>query len=147
MPVHRIRLIGPWEFRWGELAGTPISADGSRVCPFETSGSVKMPCDWNSLFGLAGGQASFSRRFHRPTNLESHEQVVIVLTGVGGSGTVMLNGQLLSEFSESSVSVEVNVTDRLQAFNVLEIGIHFHPSAEVARRGGMYDAVVLEIRS
>ena len=151
MSAHRIRLIGPWDFIWQESttekSAPTTNADGVEIRPTETCGSVKMPCDWQTLFGNAAGSATFSRRFHRPTNLESHEQVAIILTGVGGEGTITLNGDILSDFASNTPSVEVDVTRRLLAFNVLEICVHFHPSSEERSRGGLFEPVVLEIRA
>ena len=106
-----------------------------------------MPCDWQALFGAAAGCATFSRRFHRPTNLESHEQVVIVLTGVGGEGTMSLNGTVLSEFTSAAGSVEADVTHRLLAFNVLEVCVRFSPAPDSQSPGGLFAPVVLEIRA
>jgi hypothetical protein len=106
-----------------------------------------MPRDWQSLFGSDAGCATFSRRFHRPTNLEPHEQVVIVLTGVGGRGTLSLNGEVLSEFASDAEAVEADVTQRLQAFNVLEVCVCFDPGLVPQRPGGLFAPVVLEIRA
>lgn len=133
MSVHRIRLVGPWDYQWHGPQG-----------PEATSGSVKMPCEWRTLFGDVAGSATFSRRFHRPTNLEAHERVVIVLTGVGGTGRISLNGAVATEFSSGGTEVEVDVTERLLAFNTLEVQIEFDPSSR--QSGGLYDLVVLEIR-
>ena len=102
-----------------------------------------MPCDWQSIFGSRGGKVAFSRRFHRPTNLEPHERVLIVLTGVGGSGTIRLNGDSLLEFSDAD-SVEADVTNKLEAFNLLEIEVEHQPIA--GKLGGLHSPVVLEIR-
>ena len=142
VPVHRIRLIGPWDFTWNKS-----TAVGLEIRPTETCGSVKMPCEWQMLFGNVEGSATFSRRFHRPTNLESHEQVVIVLTGVGGEGTITLNSELVADFPSTIGPVEVDVTRRLQAFNVLEVCVCFRPSSDEPNRGGLFEPVVLEIRA
>ena len=106
-----------------------------------------MPCDWQTLFGAAAGCATFSRRFHRPTNLDAHEKVVIVLTGVGGAGTVSLNGTVLLEFTRAENLVEADVTHRLLAFNVLEVCVRFSPAPESQSPGGLFAPVVLEIRA
>jgi hypothetical protein len=136
--VHRIRLIGPWEFAWRTSTGDGAELDGKAA-----SGTIKMPCDWQSIFGSRGGKVAFSRRFHRPTNLEPHERVLIVLTGVGGSGTIRLNGDSLLEFSDAD-SVEADVTNKLEAFNLLEIEVEHQPIA--GKLGGLHSPVVLEIR-
>jgi hypothetical protein len=136
--VHRIRLIGPWEFAWRSSTG-----DGAKIEGVAESGTIKMPCDWQSAFGSRGGKVSFSRRFHRPTNLEPHEQVLIILTGVGGSGTIRLNGDSLLEFRAVD-SVGVDVTNKLEAFNLLEVEIEHEPIE--GKLGGLHAPVVLEIR-
>jgi hypothetical protein len=162
VPVHRIRLVGPWQYRWqaavidgtddetrsqigdsDEEPGKPSAANFPEV----VEGTVKMPCDWQSVFGLAGGCAAFSRRFHRPSNLESHERVFIVLTGVAGEGTISLNGERLAPIPANVSAVETDVTNHLQAFNLLELFLCFSPSADLPTRGGLYEAVTLEIRS
>ena len=142
MSVHRIRLIGPWDYDWNPT-GIPVAATN-----LPAMGSVKMPCDWQSLFGSQAGRATFSRKFHCPTNLEAHEQVAIVLSGVGGEGQVLLNGDLLFEFPAGSESPEVDVTQHLQRFNVLEVNLQFTPSTDTpATPGGLFGAVMIEIRS
>ena len=146
MSVHRIRLVGPWDFTWREALESGDDSDGLEIRPTK-SGNTQMPCDWQALFGAAAGCATFSRRFHRPTNLDAREQVVIVLTGVGGEGTISLNGTVMSEFTSSAGSVETNVTDRLMAFNVLEVCVRFSPALESQSPGGLFAPVVLEIRA
>jgi hypothetical protein len=136
--VHRIRLIGPWEFAWRTSTGDGAESDG-----VAESGTIKMPCDWQSVFGSRGGTVAFSRRFHRPTNLEPHEQVLIVLTGVGGSGIIRLNGDFLLEFRAVD-SAEVDVTNKLEAFNLLEVEVEHQPIEGTL--GGLHAPVVLEIR-
>lgn len=139
MPVHRIRLLGPWEFVWEG----PIGGKASHV----TEGTTAMPCDWNSLFGPVVGTATFRRRFHRPSNLEPHEQVWLICTGVRGSGSISLNDELLSVFSSHGESVECEVTSRLQAFNIASIQLSVGSIEEPQRPGGLFEPVVLEIRS
>lgn len=138
MSVHRIRLIGPWDYVWLEAADPTMDA------PAATAGTIKMPCDWESIFGPRAGRATFSRRFHRPTNLDPHEKVFIVLTGVGGAGRLSLNGLAMGEFDGKAKSAEVEVTDNLESFNQLEVTVDFAP--DDTSLGGLYDAVALEIR-
>ena len=146
MSVHRIRLVGPWDFTWREASETKDDSDGLEIRPTK-SGSIQMPCDWQALFSTEAGCATFSRRFHRPTNLEAREQVVIVLTGVGGEGTMSLNGTVLLEFTRAASSVEADVTHRLLAFNLLEVCVRFSPALESQNPGGLFAPVVLEIRA
>lgn len=140
--VHRIRLIGPWDYVWSPTE-IPVAATS-----LPAAGSVKMPCDWQTLFGSQAGRATFSRKFHCPTNLESHEQVVIVLSGVGGEGQIFLNGNPLFQFPAGSESPEVDVTQHLQRFNVLEVVLQFTPSTDTpATTGGLFGPVMIEIHS
>ena len=49
MSVHRIRLAGPWEFKWLQSLGPGR--------PEQASGSIKIPSDWQdevSIFLLVG---------------------------------------------------------------------------------------------
>ena len=139
MPVHRIRLLGPWEFAWESSAGDEA--------PPVLEGTTAMPCDWHSLFGPVVGLATFRRRFHRPSNLELHEQVWLICTGVRGSGSVSLNDEQLSEFSSDGEAVECEVTSRLQPFNVVSIRLSAGSIEEPQRPRGLFEPVVLEIRS
>ena len=138
MPVHRIRLLGPWEFLWKGSAG-----EGA---PLVTEGTTAMPCDWRSLFGLVVGTATFRRRFHCPSNLEPHERVWLIGTGVRGCGTVSLNDEQLSEFNSDGEAVECEMTSRLQPFNVVSIQLSAGSIEEDQPPGGLFDPVVLEIR-
>ena len=139
MPVHRIRLLGPWEFAWEGSAGgkTPRVAEGTTA----------MPCDWHSLFGPVAGTATFRRRFHRPSNLEPQEQVWLICTGVRGSGSVSLNDEFLSEFSSDGEAVECEVTSHLQPFNVVSIRLTVSTLEAPQHLGGLFEPVILEIRN
>ena len=139
MPVHRIRLLGPWEFAWERSVGGET--------PLVTEGTTAMPCDWHSLFGPVAGTVAFRRRFHRPSNLEPHERVWLICTGVRGSGTVSLNDEQLSVFSSDGEEVECEVTSHLQPFNVVSIRLSAGSIDEHQSPGGLFQPVVLEIRS
>jgi len=139
VPRHRIRLMGPWEFAWDETSG--------EESPPATEGTTAMPCDWSSLFGPATGTVTFRRRFHRPSNLEAHERVWLVCTGVRGRGTVALNDERLSEFDCIGEATECDVTSHLAAFNVVSIRLSVDESAQPSTPSGLYEPVVLEIRS
>ena len=138
MPVHRIRLLGPWEFAWEGSAGGGT--------PLVTEGTTAMPCDWHSLFGPVAGTATFRRGFHRPSNLEPHERVWLICTGVRGRGTVSLNDEQLSEFDADGEAVACEVTSRLEPFNVVSIRLSVGAVEEHHPPGGLFEPVVLEIR-
>ena len=145
MPTHRIRLIGPWEYSWTPDAGLPNDATEASQVP--AAGSVKMPCDWLSLFGTKSVVATFSRRFHRPTNLEPHERVFLVFEGIGGAGRVTLNDEPLGQVTLNDRPIEFDVTRRLAPFNRMDVELQFTPADTAPSQGGLYGAVVLEIRS
>jgi beta-galactosidase/beta-glucuronidase len=137
--IHRIRLLGPWDFVWHETPGS--------VAPPLTQGSVKMPCRWDEVFGTVSGTATFTRKFHCPTNLDPQERVCIVLSGLPGRGTVAINGELLGEFDQTHSRTELDVTKRLNKFNQLAIEVSFSPSANLELAEGLLAEVALEIHS
>lgn len=130
MPVHRIRLKGPWEYS---------SADGSQ------SGRVTMPAEWDELFDRHINQATFRRLFHQPTNLDARDRVFLVFDGVGGEGEFLLNGQAAGELIESSEPQRFDVTELLQPFS--ELVVELHRNATNDRPGGLHDVVALEIEA
>ncbi len=105
-----------------------------------------MPRDWQSLFGDSSGTAEFRRKFHRPTNVESHETVILVFTGIRGRLAVWLNRDSLVEFHRIGDSVEFDVTSQLKEYNELRAEITFDPQAERDVSGGLYGVVALDIR-
>lgn len=134
--LHRIRLKGPWEFEW--LGGPPIAAPAT--------GRVTMPADWETLFGATAGRAVFRRRFHCPTNLEPDDRVWLVFDGVGGEGTVAINGEFVGRLQTSEQPQRLDVADRLQPFNEATVELAFDPAAD-ANPGGLYAPVAIEIES
>lgn len=140
MPPHRIHLKGPWDFVWlqGVLAGSG---------EFTSSGTVTMPREWSEIFGLSSGVAQFRRKFHRPTNLEPHERVMLVMTEVRGSGTIRLNQHQLGDFAGTGDAVEFEITTLMNPFNEVVIEIQFDPCSQAGVAGGLYGAIALEIHS
>jgi len=138
MTPYYIRLVGPWKVQWLE----PAFAAGK----FTQEVSVKMPQDWVNLFGPQAGNARFTRTFHRPTNLDTSERVVIEFTGVRGSGRIWLNGEPLGQIAMDSCSIQVDVTPALRDNNQLVVELEFDPT-QSADRGGLYDVVRLVIES
>jgi hypothetical protein len=63
---------------------------------------------------LPGGSVRYSRRFHRPTGLESGDRVFLVLDG--SAAAVVLNGQPLALGSG-----RYDITELLAAKNLLEL--------------------------
>lgn len=135
--MHRIHLKGPWEFQpqiWG-------GSESDRTVP--PGGTVKFPAAWSDFLGEFRGRARFIRPFNRPTNLESHERVDLVLDGVGGSAVVRLNQQPVGTVSETENSARFEITSLLQLHNTLEICVDW--MGNLAEPGGLWAPVALEI--
>lgn len=131
-----MHLKGPWEV---------LAAPGSE--PFPETRTVTMPQSWRMLFGSQTGTVRFRRAFHRPTNLDPHETVWIVLTQVGGTGQLWLNDQPCGTFDPATASPpRFEITPHLKPRNHLTVEVTFDPGSTNAD-GGLYGAVALEIVS
>ena len=139
MKSHRIQLKGPWDYEWKSA-----NIDGSE--PVSRSGTVTMPRDWQSIFGDRSGTAEFRRKFHRPSNLESHETVILNFTEIRGLVAVWLNRDQLREFNRNGPAVEFDVTSLLKEYNELRVEIGFNPQSEPDVSGGLCGLVGLDIR-
>lgn len=106
-----------------------------------------MPKDWRAVFGEVSGRARFRRKFHRPTNLEPHESVFVVLTEVRGEGRVRLNDLSIGSFDSKGESAEFEISSSMKSFNELDVEITFDPTSEEDTSGGLFGVVALEIRS
>jgi hypothetical protein len=108
---------------------------------------LKLPAEWRTEFGDRAGTVRFCRHFNKPTNLDSSESVFIVLTGFGGAGKASINGTQLGIIVADKPQAEFDITSHLQSGNQLALEIEFDPGSNVARPGGLWGPVVLEIRS
>ncbi len=133
--MHRINLKGPWEFQ-------PLSSvvEGSAL---PGRGTVKFPVAWQDFLGDFRGSARFIRPFNRPTNLDAHERIDLVLDGIGGSVAVRLNQQAVGAIPASQHSGRFDITHLLQPHNVLEIDVDWDGSS--TEQGGLWAPVGLEI--
>jgi beta-galactosidase/beta-glucuronidase len=131
--MHRIRLIGPWEYEW--LGDAAVNAP---------SGQVRMPRDWRELFGDAYGTARFVRRFGRPTNLDENERVRLVFDGIGGAAVVQLNGVELGRVNLANRRAAFDITRRLHARNELAVTLTVDTPLVDA---GLWGVVALDIDS
>jgi beta-galactosidase/beta-glucuronidase len=136
MSMHRIHLNGPWEYEW--LDGTASEA--------AATGRVTMPADWGSLFRTARGRAVFRRCFHCPTNLEPDDRVWLVFDGVGGEGTVAVNGEVVGRLHSSGGPQRLDIAARLQPFNEATVELEFDAAGD-ANPGGLFAPVAIEIES
>lgn len=140
MASHRIHLRGPWDYDWTQIAIEHCE-------PVTKSGTATMPQDWNTLFGKAAGTAQFRRKFHRPTNLEPHEQVMILFTEVRGAGSVQLNGRPVGQFTATGGPIEFDISTLMNSFNELTVDITFDPNTDQDAAGGLFGVAALEIRT
>ena len=143
MTPHRMHLHGPWQYEW--LSAEPFDS----VVP--RTGRVTMPCQWKSLFGDVAGKARFRRRFHKPTNLEQHEQVFIVLEDVTGRVQVSINDSVLGTADNPQKTLDYEITDSLKPFNELSVEIEFDPAStsinEDSNSVTLWEWVAIEIRT
>jgi hypothetical protein len=144
MPAHRIRLHGPWEIRWITPAPPRPFAGESIAGLFLKPNLVRMPADWQTLFGPASGTVEFTRVFQWPTNLEPGEQAWLVFDGVGGAAQATLNGEPLGEVTETG---RFEITSRLASANRLCVEVTFDPTQATIRGapGGLHATVALEL--
>jgi len=105
-----------------------------------------MPQGWRELFGDIGGTARFERKFHRPSNLESHERVFLVFKGIRGQSRIWLNRSLIGEFVATGDTIELDISSRMHSFNQIDVEINFEPSQEPTLPGGLFGVVSLDIR-
>jgi hypothetical protein len=138
MSSHRIRLQGPWDAR--------------RLDRDEQPTRVFMPLSWEAIFGDESGRAEFCRKFNQPTNLEAHEQVWVVFDGIGGEGSVRLNGHVLGLITCEASVAEFEITRQLALHNELIVELALYPDRVAASRtaassqNGLWGVVSLEIR-
>jgi hypothetical protein len=127
---HVIRLRGPWEFE--------IESRSRENAP--RRGTLHLPGDLaRSLGDDFTAVVRLSRRFHRPTGLESGERVWLTTDKLDHQAAFTLNGQPLA----LNGALRAEVTSYLQASNVLTIEIA-KPSVTVADILGF---IALEIGS
>jgi hypothetical protein len=155
---HVIRLRGPWECVQ-VVAQTPL-ADGkltesSVILPENVR--IKPPADWADTLGANFRvRVGYSRRFNRPTNLEPHERVWLVVEGVDARGRVALDGYALGTIDGYALPAEWDITEFLQPSSVIHIDVELPPTGvghplptrpgRESLAGGLIGEVRLEIR-
>ena len=105
-----------------------------------------MPADWQSVFGERPGTVRFTRQFHRPTNLQGYDRVLVAFDGVSGSARVSLNGKTLGAI-DAPEPARFLVTELLSFYNELSVEIHFDPARHGETPGGLWGPVAIEIQS
>jgi len=155
--IHIIRLHGPWEYE--PLARTRSLPDGSTVTELDElppGGRIQIPADWTDSLGSDfRGRVRYTRRFGRPTGLETVALVQLVLAQIDAFGTVELNGKPLVQIPCGKLDTRVDITHQLQPRNELRVEVELprtepdspplpRPGRE-DRPGGLIGEVRLEI--
>ena len=136
MPIHSIKLKGPWTVYWRPDGA---AAPGHNPC------TVHLPLNARSLFGDASGTAEFERRFNRPTGLSSRHRVCLRLTGVTELLGIRINGVLLPSESDCNGTHVVDLTEFLNPHNLLAVEVRMSPREPADVPTGLWQPVVLEI--
>lgn len=138
--IHQMRLKGPWDYLWKapEFTADQLGA------PIE--GRHKVPVLWSDCFGDRTGLVVWSRRFQKPTNLETTERVMIAAPELEGVGGVCLNGHSLPLDDQPATGFRFDITEALQPSNILEIEIHCESEEQTLSRG-MTEPAIIEIWS
>lgn len=134
--IHRIHLKGPWDF-------LPLESAPPDNQPLPAGGTVKFPAEWQAILGDFRGMVRFSRRFNRPSNLESDDRVYLALDGVGGRAEVLVNQQPVGSIESSANSGRCEITPQLQLHNLLEVNVFWQGTA--TDRGGLWGPIAIEI--
>jgi len=138
--IHQMSLKGPWGYRWK----SPVSAIEQMGGPVE--GQIKVPALWCDCFGHQVGVSVWSRRFQKPTNLDSNERVMIATMELEGVKGLSLNGRPLPLNDQPETGFRFDITEALEPSNLLEIDIECETEAQTDSRG-MTEPAVIEIWS
>lgn len=144
---HVIRLRGPWDF---ELLD--CEQDKGNGGALRARGRVTLPASWGNEFGADFlGRVRYRRRFNRPTGLDPHLRVWLVIDGVDAHGACRLNGHELSPIDGYALRAACDVTNDLAPANVLEVDVERTPDEIRPGRerlpGGLIGEARLEIRT
>jgi hypothetical protein len=147
--MHTIRLHGPWEYE--PLARFVPGPDGELAeerHSLPPPGRMHFPADWRETLGADfRGRVRYTRRFHRPTGLDSGERVFLVVERVNRRGLVLLNGERLGEAALAGGPFRFDITEQLQPANLLTIEVEAPPAPATSEclGQGLIGSVRLEI--
>ena len=119
------------------------------------SETVHLPHTWNALDGQTGplpyyrGECLYRKEFTRP-ELEKEGKAYIEFRGVNSSTKVIINGKEVCRHDGGYSTFRVNITDKLEENNVLEIYVDNSPNdyvypqkADFTFYGGIYRDVYM----
>ncbi|MEZ6065792.1 MAG: hypothetical protein R3B90_08820 [Planctomycetaceae bacterium] len=110
--LYPIRLQGPWEIAAADAVGVLLSHR-----------RIKLPCRLPAEWSAATSRIELRRRFHRPTNLDPEEAVVILLPAGCRPLCIALNNLPCDDQRLLDERVTARVTDLLQPSNELRIEV------------------------
>ena len=144
---HIIRLHGPWQYeplactQWGP-GGESVDLPGD----LPPAGTIKIPADWGAALGHHfRGRVLYERRFGRPSNLDPHERIDLVLYRIQGTAIVTLNGSRLGEIEIDEPARRFEVTNLLLSRNDLRIEVNHPQGGNDVATGGIVGEVHIEI--
>ena len=119
--------------------------------------TVRLPHTWNAEDGQTGpapyyrGECVYKKEFAKP-ELDKGEQAYIEFRGVNSSARVLINGKEASRHDGGYSTFRVNITDKLETNNVLEVYVDNSPNdrvypqkADFTFYGGIYRDVYMII--
>lgn len=143
---HRIRLRGPWDF-------APLAAGAGGLF---SRRRVEVPTDWGESLGLNfQGGVRYRRRFAKPTGIEPHERLWLVIEGVDACGRAALNGTALGTIRGYALPEAFDITPLIKPRNelLLDVFVPAAPGGPPTLRpgreglpGGPLGEVYLEVR-
>jgi hypothetical protein len=129
--MHTIRLRGPWQLH--ATKRFVLQPDGSYRAvedDLPPPAQAKMPADWSRMFGYDFlGVVRYSRNFNRPTNLDPHERVWLVVEPPRSCGQVRVNGREFGRVRFSAPAGRFDITALLEDHNTVVIDVE-HPELD-----------------
>lgn len=119
--------------------------------------TVHLPHTWNAVDGQTGpapyyrGECLYKKEFDRPET-DKGEQVYIEFRGVNSSARVLVNGKEAGKHDGGYSTFRINITDKLEAYNIMEVYADNYPNdrvypqrADFTFYGGIYRDVYMII--
>ena len=129
--MHTIRLRGPWVVE-GLARYVPRNGGGYEQHPGSglPPGRARMPADWRETLGRDFlGVVRYTRNFNRPTNLDPHERVWLVVEPPRSRGLVRVNGRELGFVRYGTPAERFDITAMLEDHNAVVIDVE-HPELD-----------------
>ena len=119
--------------------------------------TMHLPHTWNAVDGQTGpapyyrGECLYKKEFDRPET-DKGEQVYIEFRGVNSSARVLVNGKEAGKHDGGYSTFRINITDKLEAYNIMEVYADNYPNdrvypqrADFTFYGGIYRDVYMII--